>query len=246
MQRGDRGDDRKAQAVTGQAPALVETVEAFDDPRSLRWRNARAIVLNHHRDGVPFLGYPHAYPRPAAGIFQRVIDQIHNRARQQVLIPERDRLTLDLDTEGNSFGLRHGIVEFNDIADDGGERYQREGLAASPGFGFGDLQQLIEHLDQFVDLLDREPCCFGELRRVIIGPERLFESAANAPQRCSQIVGNRVGYVPHAVHQMLDPVEHVADITIEPREFIFHARYRDPPAEITRLYFQSSAADRTD
>ncbi len=63
------------------------------------------------------------------------------------------------------------------------QRDQREGGAPAAGFGFGDLQQPVHHLDQIVDLLDGEAGGSSELCGAAAGPERLFEPAADAPQR---------------------------------------------------------------
>jgi hypothetical protein len=93
-------------------------------------------------------------------------------------------------------------------------------------------------------LLNGKPSRSGKLLYALAGAQRLVESAPDASQRGSQIMGNRIGYVPHAIHQMLDPVEHIVDVPVEPREFILNARYRDPPAEVAGLYFEGGAADR--
>src|SRR5690242_841768 len=154
MQRGGGGDYRETEAVPGEAAALIETVEAFDDAGSLRWRNAGTVVLNDHRDGIPILGRPNAHGCSAAGVFQGVIDQVHERARNEILVAEGDRLTLDLTDKRDSFSLRGGVVELDDIVDDNGERHRRERLTMSPGLGLRDLQQPVEHPDQLVDFLN--------------------------------------------------------------------------------------------
>jgi hypothetical protein len=141
---------------------------------------------------------PEPVPSPAAGIFEGIIDQIHDRARQEVLFAERHRPAMDLAYECDACGLRRGILEFNDIADDGGERHRREGLPSSPGFGFGDLQQIVQHLDQLVDLPNGKPCRPGNLPHAFAGAERLLEPATDAPQRGSEIMRNRVGYAAKA------------------------------------------------
>src|SRR5262249_57478158 len=106
------------------------------------------------------------------------------------------------------------IVEVDDVAEDLRERHQREGLASSPRFGFGDLQQIVEHLNELVDLLNGEPSGLGQLGRAASGAQRLFEAAADASQRGSEIVCNRVRYVPYTVHQVFDAIKHAVDVTI--------------------------------
>ena len=91
MQRDDGGHDRQTKAVAGQTSAPVETVEALDEPGALGQRDTWAAVLNDQGHGV-FFGCPHVHRRPAAGIFQGIIDQIHDRVRQEVLFAERHRL----------------------------------------------------------------------------------------------------------------------------------------------------------
>src|SRR6516225_2410975 len=246
MQRGDGGYNRQAKAVAGQAAALVETVEAIDDTGSLSRRNAWAVVLNHHRDRIAILDRTNAYGRPAAGVFQGVIDQIRSCTREEVPIAKRYRITFDFADKGYLFGFRGGVIEFDHVAQHQGERYGREGLAASPRFGFGDLQKPVEHLDELVYLLNGETCRANKLCRAIPGTQRLFEPAADTAERSSEIVSDGVGYVPHAVHQMLDAVEHAVDVTVEPRKLVLDVGYRDASTEVARLDFQGGAADRTD
>src|SRR5215831_8708413 len=245
MQRGGGRHYRKAETVAGQAPALVKTVEPLDDMGPLRLRYAGAVILNYQRDGIPILGRTNAHSRPAAGVFERVVGEIREGTREQVLVAERDGLTLDLAHQGNSFGLRCGVVEFDDVVDDRNERYRREGLPAGAGLGLRDLQQPIEHPDQLVDFLNGKSCSSGEQRRAVAGAECLFEPAADTPERGSEIMGYRVGYVPDPIHQMLDAVEHAVDFLVKPREFVLHARDRNPPAEVPRLDLPSGAANGT-
>jgi hypothetical protein len=42
---------------------------------------------------------------------------------------------------------------------------------------------------------------------------------------------------------MLDAVEHLVDVAVEPSEFIVHVGNRDPPSEVAGLYFEGSSAD---
>src|ERR1700751_5057383 len=148
MQRGGGCDYRQTEAVPGEAAALIETVKAFDDAGSLRCRNAGTVVLNDHRDAIPTLSSANAHGCSAAGVFQCVIDQVHERARNEILVAEGDWLTLDLTDKRDSFGLRGGVVELDDILDNNSERHRSEGLTMSPGLGLRDLQQPVEHPDQ--------------------------------------------------------------------------------------------------
>src|SRR6516162_1589488 len=183
MQGGDGGHDRQTKTVSGQASALVEPVEPIDDASPLGGRNAWAIILNDYRDGISLLDRANLYGGPAAGIFQSIVDQVRERAREKVLVAECERPTLDLADEGNSFLLRGGVVELNDIAEHRSKRHGREGLATCPRFGFGDLQQPIEHLNELVDLLDSKTRRACKLRRTVTvaGAQSLFESAPDAP-----------------------------------------------------------------
>jgi hypothetical protein len=142
MQRGDSGHDRQTKAVAGQISAPVETVEAINDASSLCRRNAWAIVLDDQGDGVCFFGCPNVYRRRATGIFQGIIDQIHDCAREEILVAECHRPTVDFGYERDICGFRGGIVEFKDITGNGRERDRRKGLASGSGFGFGDLPQV--------------------------------------------------------------------------------------------------------
>jgi hypothetical protein len=45
-------------------------------------------------------------------------------------------------------------------------------------------------------------------------------------------MGDRIGYVPHTIHEVLDTVEHAVDIAVEPREFILDTGDRDPQGEV--------------
>src|SRR6516225_104634 len=139
MQRGDRGHDRQTKAVTRQTSAPVDPVEALDHPGVLGQWDAWAVVLNDQGDGVSFFGCPNTYRRTAASIFQGIIEQIYDRAREEILFAECQRLALDFGLQRDACGFRGSIVQLNDIGDDGGKRYRRKGLAARSGFGFGDL-----------------------------------------------------------------------------------------------------------
>src|ERR1700730_9824291 len=101
-------------------------------------------------------------------------------------------------------------------------------------------------MNQIVDLLNGKPCRCCKLRCAVAAAERFFESAADAPERGSQIMSYRVGDVTHTIHQVLDAVEHAVDFAIEPRELIFDARDRDPPGKVACFYFPCGATDRAD
>jgi hypothetical protein len=82
VQRRDGGHDRETEAVAGQASATVETIEPLDDARPLSDWDAGAVVLDADRNRVSLTGGVNQDGRPAAGVFECVIEQVGDCARE--------------------------------------------------------------------------------------------------------------------------------------------------------------------
>src|SRR5215831_4453532 len=121
MQRRNGAHDRETKSITRQTPASVQTVEAFDYPWPLSRRDAGAVVLNRYRDAVSLLDRLNPHCRPIASIFQRVVNEVYGRAREEVLVSHCNRVAFDVDGEGDFFILRRCIIQLGNIDNDGSE-----------------------------------------------------------------------------------------------------------------------------
>src|ERR1700722_5723356 len=110
MQMADGRHDGQAQAVTGKAPAPIETVESGYNLRSFLGWDAQSIVLYDDRHVVSPLRRSNLYSGRPSGVLQRVVDQICGRAGQQILVAYGGWFAIDIDDQLNPVCLCGGIV----------------------------------------------------------------------------------------------------------------------------------------
>src|SRR5262249_31836864 len=97
-----------------------------------------------------------------------------------------------------------------------------------------------------IHFFDDDLRCFGELHRHTFNAEGFLKMTADPAKGCSEIVSDRIGHVPHRIHQLLDSIQHTVDIGAEPGKFVVHAGDRDAPAEITGLDLLGRPSDDSD
>ena len=154
---------RRATARTRLRPSPLPGVLRLPSRRTKRSntasrRSARECRARYRRlrAGAPVRpGTRRTERSPAAGVFERVVEQIGDRLRQQMAVAAHRTLGLGLERQGEAVFLGHRLVELGDGARDLGE-IERPGLvAARAGLGLGDAEQRVEGAEQPVGLVDR-------------------------------------------------------------------------------------------
>src|SRR5262249_9354924 len=191
MQMTDGRHDGQPEAVTGKAPAPIETVEPRDYLRSLFGWDARALVRNDDRHGLPIFARSDSHGRGAAAVLEGVVQQIGRRACEERLVTERRRLAHHIDDERDAVGLGGGIVELHNLRENVLEGDRLEALAARLRLRLPDFKELVRGDDQLVTTLHSGG---GRTKRLRgrPGPQHLVEAASNPAERRSEIVGDGV------------------------------------------------------
>ena len=175
-----RAHEAQTEPVARGAAARLEPDEAVEHALAIGLGNARSMVghLDHRATAVAVRRRPRPRRRPA--IFQRVVQQIRDRLRQQMAVALGSSSPGTLSNRStNAVLLGERFVQLDRGADDLG---QIEPLAAPPagaGLGLGDAQQRIEGRQQPVGLVDRGADRVA-LGGAVLGPRSASSSRARS------------------------------------------------------------------
>ena len=168
-----------------------------------------------------------AWPR----VLDRVVDEVGKRLRDKGAVAgAAGRGELGLEHEAALLGQR--LVELDDVRRERGGVDRREGGAAVAGLDLGDAQQRVEDPHDLVELLDRRLGGGAEALGGVRRAQRGLQPPAQPRQRRAQVVGDGVGDLPDAVHQLGDAVEHHVDVAGEAVELVARAGQRDARREV--------------
>ena len=103
-----------------------------------------------------------------------------------------------------------------------------------PAFGARDHQERVEDADQIVALLDRAFERLAILLRILGDAQGLLGPVAQARQRRLEVVGDVVGHLLQARHELADPVEHGVERGGETVELVIRAGERQALGELAR------------
>ena len=129
-------------------------------PRSARTRRAAPTVI--------------AISPPPPAVFERVVEQVGDRLRQQVAVAADHRARRAVEPQRKALLLGERLVQLDDGAGDLGEIERLAAPAAGAGFRLGDAEQRVEGREQPVGLVDR-------------GPDRLALGGAVAAARAAPV-----------------------------------------------------------
>src|ERR1700761_9415247 len=153
MQLGDGADEPEPQPVPRRAPAAFKPNETVEYSAAPVRRYARAGIANlDMRFAGTCLDAESAFP--FGRVFERVVEQIGDRLREQMAIAAHHDVIGDPGLEAKTALIGDRLVKFGDVARDLGKIDRLETVTARSGFGFGNAQQGVECPEQAIGLVD--------------------------------------------------------------------------------------------
>ena len=203
------------------------TVIADRDPRfagtaferDLDDRRARRQVLRRARRNELAAGRT---GRPA--IFDRVVDQVGDGLADQLPVGAQLSPFVRRAIEAEPGFFRHRGVELGDVPHERAQVERLCGLGKRPRFQTRDQQQRVERLDQFVGIVDHPAQRVACVSGIVGGAQCGLRAAAQTAERRLQIVGDVVGDLAQAGHQLFDAVEHRVEVARQVVEFVIGSR----------------------
>ena len=144
-------------------------------------------------------------------IFDSVINQVADHLEQKVAVALDHHSAFQALLERLVLILSQGLIELTGIGDQLIQRHRFHVGGITTGFQAGDAQQCVEGGQQLIGLRHGAA---GLLPRLVVihRHQRVFKLVAESGQGRAQIVGNTVGNVPDALHQIHNPVQHLIEV----------------------------------
>lgn len=209
MHLAHRRDEAEAETGSFLAAVLVEPVEALEDVFLLARGDAGPAVADLQMQHV---AADRQRDRDAAAgrrVLVGVVEQVADGLQPQVAVAVgRRAVRRRLDVETDVLVGEDHIVDLAHLLEHAVEVEVDERLPARALFELRDAQQRVERGEHLVglgdDRVDGVVAALGDA-------EQQFELAPQARQRRLQVVRDGVGHFAHALHQLVDLVEHVID-----------------------------------
>ena len=223
-------DHGQPQSATGQRARVVQPDKAFHHPIPVIGRDPGPVI--QHRDFGPSRHCRGAQRDAARAIFQRVVDQVGDRARHQFAVGRgHGRLKPGFQQHARLFGQR--FVQFGHVLRHSGQIERHAPVGHRAALQPGDFQRGFEHPAQPVGVFA------GRLQRLdragFVDPfERGIDRGRQSCHRRSQIVRERSRNCPQFRHQRVDPFGHAVHLQPQMVKAVAAARLGQARAEIAR------------